>query len=83
LPNEKLSEAKLNQLEDKVNSLKEEKIRTEEQLKNLRNQKDEIIAELATLGVTPKTLDNVIHTLETEIRTKLTEVGEQIPKDMV
>ena len=80
--NEKLSAAKLNQLEDKVNSLKEEKIRIEEQLKNLRNQKNDIIAELATFGVTPKTLDNTIQGLEAEIRAKLTAIEAQIPENL-
>lgn len=77
-----MSEAKLNQLEDKVNSLKEKKIRAEEQLKNLRKQKDEITAELATFGVSPKDLSKVINELDAKIRAKLTDIDAQIPKDM-
>lgn len=76
-----MSEAKLNQLEDKVNSLKEKKIRAEEQLKNLRKQKDEIIEELATFGVSPKDLSKVIDELDVKIRVKLTDIDAQIPKD--
>ena len=73
-----MSEEKLNQLEDKVNRLKEEKIRTEEQLKNLRNKKDEITVELATFGVTPKDLGDVINALGTKIHTELTKINAQI-----
>lgn len=77
---EKLSEEQLNQLEDKVNSLKEEKIRAEEKLKNFRKQKDEIIAELATFGIVPKDLNNKISELEEKIRAKLAEIAAQIPE---
>ena len=75
-----MPEKKLKQLEAKVNGLKEEKIRTEEKLKNLRHQKDEIAAELAALGVTPKDLGKVINELEVEIRTKLADIDAQLPK---
>lgn len=77
-----MSEEKLKQLEAKVNGLKEEKIRTEEKLKNLRHQKDEIAAELATLGVTPKDLGKVISELEAEIRTKLADIDAQLPENI-
>jgi len=73
---------KLKQLEDKVNSLKEKKIRAEEQLKNLRKQKDEITAELAAFGVVPKDLGEEINRLTEQIRTKLTDIDTQIPEDI-
>lgn len=75
-------EKKLNQLENQVNLLKEKKIRTEEQLKNLRSQKDVIIAELVTFGITPKGLDNAINELAAEIHTKLADIDTQIPDDI-
>ena len=78
-----MSEEKLNQLESKVNSLKEQKIRTEEQLKSLREQKDKIIAELTVLGVTPKDLNTVISELDTKIHTQLADISAQIPKDVI
>lgn len=78
-----MSKVELNQLEARVNSLKEKKIRSEEQLKNLRRQKDEITAELATFGVNPEDLGNVISKLNTEINTKLADINAQIPKDIV
>jgi hypothetical protein len=77
-----LSEEELNQLEKSVNSLKEKKIRAEEQLKNLRSQKDAVVAELAVLGVTPKDLDNVINTLEAKINTQLAAINAQIPENI-
>ena len=75
-------EEKLNALEENVNKLKEEKIRTEEKLKNLRKQKDEIIAELNIRGVAPKDLSNEINKLDVEINTKLVDIDSQIPKDV-
>ena len=78
----KLSEAKLNELENKVNSLKEKKIRSEEQLKSLRKQKDEVITELAEFGVAPKDLDAAINTLTEQIQTKLSNIDAQIPEDV-
>lgn len=77
-----MSEAKLKQLEDKVNSLKEKKIRAEEQLKNLRKQKDEITAELVTFGVIPKDLSEEINKLTEQISTKLADIDAQIPEDI-
>lgn len=77
-----MSEEELNQLEKSVNSLKEKKIRAEEQLKNLRSQKDAVVAELAVLGVTPKDLDNVINTLEAKINTQLAAINAQIPENI-
>ena len=78
---EKSLEEKLTELEKNVTKLKEEKIRTEEKLKNLRKQKDEIIAELNILGVAPKDLSSEINKLDTEINTKLTDINLQIPED--
>ena len=77
-----MSEKKLNQLEDRVNRLKEEKIRTEEQLKNLRDKKDEITSELATFGVTPKDLGDVISALKVKISAELTEIDTQISENV-
>ena len=75
-------EEKLKQLEQRANDLKEEKIRVEEQLKNLRKQKDEIVTELAALGVTPKGLGEMIKELEAKIRTQLTDIDTQIPENI-
>ena len=82
LSKEKSPEEKLNELEEDVTKLKEEKIRTEEKLKNLRKQKDEIIAELTILGVAPKDLSSEINKLDTEINTKLADINSQIPEDV-
>lgn len=77
-----MSEEKLNKLEERVNSLKEKKIRAEEQLKSLRKQKDKITAELVTLGVVPKDLGVVISELEKKISTGLVDIDAQIPEDI-
>ncbi len=80
--NKEVSEERLKGLESKVNVLKEKKIRTEEKLKNLRKQKDDVIADLTSLGVTPKDLSNVIEGLETKIGAQFAEIDAQIPKDI-
>jgi len=73
----------LKQLEDHVSSLKEEKVRTEERLRNLHQRKDEIFEELKKLGVDPKELKVKISALEVEIEAKLTEIGAQIDTEGV
>ena len=77
-----MSEKKLNELEEKVNKLKEDRIVAETKLKSLREQKDKTIAELAILGVAPKDLSNTISELETKISTQLADIDEQIPEDI-
>jgi len=77
-----LLEEKLNQLENKVNGLKEEKIRTEEKLKNLRKQKEAIISELAEFGVSSTDLETKINELKTQISTTLQDIKQQIPEDI-
>jgi len=74
-----MSEEKLRQLEQRVNNLKAEKIRAEEQLKHLRQKKDEILVELKELGVDPRNLPTAIRTLEAEIATELETIEKQIP----
>ncbi len=76
-----MSEARLKQLEDRVTDLNEKRIRAEEQLKTLRKRKDEIIAELDTLGVAPKDLDSAITALETNINTQLADINAQLPEE--
>ena len=73
-----MSKARLKQLEDHVSSLKEEKVRTEERLRNLHQRKDEIFEELKKLGVDPKELKTKIGALEVEIEAKLVEIEAQI-----
>jgi len=74
------NEEKLQELEKKVNNLKAEKIRAEEQLKHLRQQKDEVIDKLKQMGVNPNDLANYISQLEREINTQITSIENQIPK---
>lgn len=77
-----MSEEKLNALESKVTALKEEKIRTETELKGLREQKAKVTAELEALGVAPKDLNVAITEMEANIQSQLTEIDEQIPKEI-
>ena len=78
-----MSEAKLNQLEKRVNNLKEEKIRSEEKLKNLREQRDKIVSELTALGVSQESLGSTIGELTAKIEKELAAIDTQIPENIV
>lgn len=74
------NEEKLQDLEKKVNDLKANKIRAEEQLKSLRQQKDEIITKLKQMGIDPNTLAVYITQLEKDINNQIMSIEQQIPK---
>jgi len=75
------NEAELNQLEARVTSLKEEKIRTETKLTSLRQQKDTIIAEITALGITPTTaaLEEAITQAAETIEAKMAAIKDKLP----
>jgi len=73
-------EQKLQDLEKKVNDLKANKIRAEEQLNSLRQQKDEIIVKLKQMGIDPNNIATQIAQLEKDINTQIANIESQIPK---
>lgn len=65
----------------KINLKKAEQAKTvaETQLAAAKTQQEEIIKEMAELGVTPETIDAEITKLETETAAQLTDVERMIP----
>lgn len=65
----------------KLNLKKAEQAKTiaETQLESAKTQQEEILKEMAELGVTPETIDAEIARLETEMSTQLAEAERLIP----
>jgi chromosome segregation ATPase len=68
--------AKLNSLKSQIETGKVEKTRAETNLESYTRQRDEIVAQMAELGVTPETVDNEIERLEQEIEESLKQAEE-------
>jgi chromosome segregation ATPase len=71
-------ENRLHEIETKIAALKTDKIRAEERLGMLRQQRTDLLAKLAELNVTPETLDKTIIDMETTISAKLAELEKQL-----
>lgn len=65
----------------KINLKKAEQAKTiaETQLAAAKTQQEEIVKEMAALGVTPETIEAEIARLEAETASQLTEVERMIP----
>jgi len=72
------SHEKLKKLKTNVEELKSEKIRKEEQLKGLRQQRDELVARIKELGYTPEDLAIEIKKLEDSINSQLSEIETKL-----
>lgn len=68
--------ARLNNLKTQIEQGKIEKTRAETNLQNYTKQRDDIVAQMAELGVTPETVDNEIERLEQEIEADLAKAEE-------
>lgn len=77
------SEEKLKSLKKELEKLKADKIRKEEQLKNLRQKRDEVVSEITTLGYTPENLSDETETLKKKIEAELTEIEQKIFKGLL
>jgi len=77
------SEEKLKSLKKELERLKSDKIRKEEQLKNLRQKRDEIVSEIITLGYTPENLPDEIEKLKKSIESELLEIEQKISQGIV
>ena len=77
------SEEKLKKLKAEVDEFKSEKIRKEEQLKGLRQQRDDLIAQIKDLGYTPENLSSEIKKLEDSINSQLSEIETKLSKGIV
>jgi uncharacterized coiled-coil DUF342 family protein len=69
----------LKNLEQKVKSLNDDRIRKTEQLRLLREQRDQLNNQLQEQGLDVNTLKATISQLETEITQELENLKSQIP----
>lgn len=77
------SEKKLKKLKAEVDDFKSEKIRKEEQLKGLREQRDDLITQIKELDYTPENLSSEIKKLEDSINSQLSEIETKLSKGIV
>jgi len=59
------------------------KYKAEARLEQLKNQEDQIIRELKTLGVEPADLDKEIESLRVRIEELLKKANEMLPNDLL
>ena len=67
---------RLNSLKAEIERGKTEKTRAETNLESYTRQKDEVVAQMAELGVTPETVDAEITKLDQEITDGLAKAEE-------
>ena len=68
--------ARLNSLKSQIETGKVEKTRAETNLQNYTKQRDEVVKEMAELGVTPETVDAEIARLDAEVEADLAKAEE-------
>jgi|LSQX01.1.fsa_nt_gb chromosome segregation ATPase len=68
--------ARLNNLKEQIEKGKIEKTRAETNLQTYEKQRDEVVAQMAELGVTPETVDAEIERLDKEIEDGLRRAEE-------
>ena len=67
---------RLNSLKSQIEQGKVEKTRAETNLESYMKQRDEIVAQMAELGVTPETVDAEVERLDKEIEEGLQQAEE-------
>ncbi|MCK4358990.1 MAG: hypothetical protein KAW92_09650 [Candidatus Cloacimonetes bacterium] len=77
------NQEKLKKLKAEVEEFKSEKIRKEEQLKGLRQQRNDLITQIKDLGYTPENLSSEIKKLEDSINSQLSEIETKLSKGIV
>jgi len=68
--------ARLNNLKSQIDQGKTEKTKAEANLESYTKQRDEVVAEMQELGVTPETIDGEIERLDKEIEADLKKAEE-------
>jgi len=68
--------ARLNSLKSQIEKGKVEKTRAETNLESYMKQRDEVVAQMAELGVTPETVDGEIERMDKEIEEGLQQAEE-------
>ena len=73
-------EEQVEQLRRKVEQLRTEKVRAEERLNALREQRDVLLQSLQALNLTPEQLPEEIQKLQTHIEQEVQKIEAQIPE---
>ena len=71
----------LDKIQDQINTYKEEKIRLEEQEKQLELQRAEILKQLEEEGITEDTLQDTINELEIELQEGISKCQNILKSD--
>ena len=74
-------EEQLKVLKDKLQKATKEKITAEANLANLNTRKEELIAEIKSLGIDPDNLENEINKLRCELDELFDKAKELLPED--
>ncbi|CAK7043863.1 hypothetical protein CIW83_07050 [Tissierella sp. P1] len=76
-------EKELNSLKENLEKAKNLKYKAEARLEQLNQQEEEIIRELASLGIKPDELESEINKLTLDIDRLFKEANELLPKDLL
>jgi chromosome segregation ATPase len=76
-------EKELTQLKDNIENAKKLKYKAEIRLEQLKEQENEIIRELETMGIKPENIETEIETLKIDIEKLLKEAKEMLPEDIL
>lgn len=73
---------RIRKLEESIVTLREAKVRAEERLSVLREQRDAYVKELAAHGISLKDAKEYLAKMATEIDSEITEIERQIPQNL-
>ncbi|HEX3030324.1 MAG TPA: hypothetical protein VHT34_13740 [Clostridia bacterium] len=76
-------EKSINKLKDDLDKAKSLRIRAEARLEQLNKQKQDILAEIESLGVKPEDLENEIELLKKEIEELIEKANRMLPEDLL
>ncbi len=76
-------EKSINKLKDDLDKAKSLRIRAEARLEQLNKQKQDILAEIESLGVKPEELENEIELLKKEIEELIEKANRMLPEDLL
>lgn len=76
-------EKELNHLKEDLEKAKTLKYKAEARLEQLKNQEDQIIDELKTMGVVPDDLEKEISTLKEKIEELFKKANDLLPRDLL
>ena len=76
-------EKELNQLKEDLEKAKTLRYKAEARLEQLKNQEDQIIDELQTMGVAPDDLEKEIGSLKEKIEELFKKANDLLPRDLL